>query len=77
MNENSLANELFKELQLSCKRWFIAFVIMIVVEVATIAGFLWYISLPVDETSYYEQEAEQNETDNSKITQSINGTTHE
>lgn len=52
MNENTtLATELLHELKQNCKRWFIAFVIMIFVEVATIAGFLWYISLSVEETT--------------------------
>lgn len=47
----TLATEIFKELKLSAKRWFIAFLVMIAVEVATIAGFLWYISLPIEETT--------------------------
>lgn len=47
----TLATEIFKELKLSTKRWFIAFLVMIAVEVATIAGFLWYISLPIEETT--------------------------
>lgn len=46
-----LATELLSELKSSAKRWFIAFCIMVVLEVATIAGFMWYISLPVDEST--------------------------
>lgn len=46
----TLATEIFKELKASAKRWFIAFCIMCGIELATVAGFLWYISLPVDET---------------------------
>ena len=50
MNENStLATELLHELKQHSKRWFIAFIIMVIVEAFTIAGFLWYISLPVEE----------------------------
>lgn len=45
----TLATEIFKELKASARRWFIAFLIMLGVEVGTIAGFLWYISLPVEE----------------------------
>lgn len=71
MDNDSLATELLAELKLSCKRWFIAFIIMVVVEVATIAGFLWYITLPIDETIYYEQEATQDATDKGTITQTI------
>lgn len=49
MEEKSLATELLHELKATSKRWFIAFCIMVVLEVATIVGFLWYISLPVEE----------------------------
>ena len=45
----TLATEIFKELKASARRWFIAFSIMVVVEICTVAGFLWYISLPADE----------------------------
>ena len=46
----TLATEILAELKASARRWFIAFIIMLCVEIATVAGFLWYISLPVDET---------------------------
>lgn len=49
MEHTTLASELLHEVKLSAKRWFIAFCIMCVFEVATVAGFMWYISLPVDE----------------------------
>ena len=55
---SSLATELLHELKLSAKRWFIAFCVMVFVEVATIAGFLWYISLPVEDYTI-EQTADQ------------------
>lgn len=72
MDENmNFATELLHEVKASAKRWFIAFIIMVVVEVLTIAGFLWYISLPVEEYTYYEQDAQQEETDNSEIKQII------
>lgn len=48
-NEVTLASELLHELKATSKRWFIAFCIMVVLEFATIAGFMWYMSLPVDE----------------------------
>lgn len=47
----TLATEILHELKVSAKRWFIAFIIMVFVEIATIAGFLWYISLPVEDVS--------------------------
>ena len=46
-----LATELLHELKSSSRRWFIAFCIMCFLEIATIIGFMWYISLPVDEIS--------------------------
>lgn len=52
----TLATEILQELRASAKRWFIAFIIMLCVEIATVAGFLWYLSLPVDETVTVENE---------------------
>ncbi len=46
----TLASEILAELKASAKRWFIAFCIMVFVELATIVGFIWYISLPVETT---------------------------
>ena len=71
---DNLIQEMFNELRISAKRWFIAFIVMIIVEVFTIAGFLWYISLPIDETTYYEQEASQDSSEANTITQTIEGT---
>ena len=48
--EVTLASELLHELKATSKRWFIAFCIMVVLEFATIAGFMWYMSLPVEES---------------------------
>ena len=45
----TLATEIFIELKASARRWFIAFLLMVAVEVATVAGFIWYISLPTEE----------------------------
>lgn len=70
MDNETLAVELLREVKNNAKRWFIAFCIMVVVEVSTIAGFLWYISLPIEEvTTTYEQTAE--DIDDSEVTQSI------
>lgn len=52
----TLASEILAELKASARRWFIAFLVMLGIEVATVAGFLWYISLPVDETVQVENE---------------------
>lgn len=71
MEENSLATELLHEIKMSCKRWFIAFIIMVAVEVVTIAAFLWYVSLP---TESYTIEQAIDDTDTSLINQTIGGT---
>lgn len=54
--EPTLATEILQELKASARRWFIAFLVMLGIEVATIGGFLWYISLPVDETVSVEND---------------------
>lgn len=46
----TLATELLHELKQTSKRWFMAFCIMVVLEVITITGFMLYISLPTDES---------------------------
>ena len=52
----TLATEIFQELKASARRWFIAFLVMCVIEAVTVAGFLWYISLPVDEITVENDE---------------------
>lgn len=37
------------ELKASNRRWFIAFIVVLVLWFATIGIFIWYVSLPVDE----------------------------
>ena len=49
MNDETLASELLRQVKMNAQRWFIAFIVMVCIEVATIAGFLWYISLPIEE----------------------------
>lgn len=63
----SFATELLREVKSSARRWFIAFCVMVMLEVATIVGFLWYISLPVEETTTdVEQDADDVDGDNFK-----------
>ena len=52
----TLATEILKEIKASARRWFIAFLVMCGIEICTISGFLWYISLPVEETVTVENE---------------------
>lgn len=51
----TLATELLAELKRSARRWFIAFLIMLGLELATIASFIWYISLPVEDTTVTQE----------------------
>lgn len=43
-----LIREILIEISRNLKRWFLVFCIMVVLETATIIGFLWYISLPAE-----------------------------
>ena len=52
--DKSLALEMLAELKEQSKRWFRSFIIMVCVEVATIAGFIWYL-YQYDFTSTIEQ----------------------
>lgn len=55
----SFATELLREVKTSARRWFVAFCVMVMLEVATIIGFIWYISLPTDESDVTSQEISQ------------------
>lgn len=48
MGEN-LATELLRELKAQSKRWFIAFLVVLILWFATIGVFIWYVSLPTEE----------------------------
>lgn len=47
----TLATELLHELKKSAKRWFIIAIIELMLLLALGGGFLWYISLPIDDVS--------------------------
>ena len=47
--EQTLASEMLSELKASNRRWFIAFIVVLVLWFATIGVFIWYISLPIEE----------------------------
>lgn len=57
MDDVTLATEMLRELKASNRRWFIAFLVVLTLWFATIGGFLWYVSLPVEETTV-EQSAD-------------------
>ena len=45
------ASELLKEIKSQSKRWFICFMVALVLWFTTIGIFIWYISLPVEDVS--------------------------
>ena len=49
METQTLATELLHELKASAKRWFIIAVIELFIILAMAGGFVWYLSLPIDE----------------------------
>ena len=44
-----LATELIKEIQISAKRWFIIAIVELLIILSMAGGFVWYLSLPIDE----------------------------
>ena len=44
-----LATELLKEIQISAKRWFIIAIVELIIILSMAGGFVWYLSLPIDE----------------------------
>ena len=68
----NLATELLREIKASARRWFIAFLVMCGLEICTVAGFLYYISLPVEEYYTIEQDSD-NYSTNSVIGGDYNG----
>lgn len=55
MENEKFATELLHEVKASAKRWFIAFLVVLGLWFATIGVFIWYISLPVEETETYTE----------------------
>ena len=72
MEENkTLATELLHEVKASAKRWFIIAIVELIAILLIVAGFLWYITLPVEE---YTETIEQEATDRSfNIVNGFNG----
>jgi len=58
--EENFATELLREIKLQSRRWFIAFLVVLILWFSTIGVFIWYISLPVEEYTI-DQDAEYGE----------------
>lgn len=71
MNENqTLATEMLKELKANSKRWFISFIVVLILWFSTIGIFIWYINQPIEDITTYTQDAD-TQGDNSSIDQNI------
>ena len=44
-----LATELMHELKLNAKRWFIIAIVELLIILSMAGGFVWYLSLPIDD----------------------------
>ena len=75
MEERNLATEMLHELKLNARRWFISFIIVLMLWFATIGVFIWYINQPIEEvetTTTDEQAMEDiDNSNNSNYTQTI------
>lgn len=47
--EEQFATELLREIKTHSRRWFIAFLTVLMLWFTTIGLFIWYISLPIEE----------------------------
>ena len=54
MENQTLATEMLKELKANSKRWFISFLVVLVLWFATIGVFIWYLNQPIEETETIE-----------------------
>jgi len=71
MEERSLALEMLQELKAQSKRWFISFIIVLILWFATIGVFIWYINQPIEEVETTRTQDADTEGDNSPINQHI------
>ena len=69
MKEDTLATEMLKELKAQSKRWFISFIIVVLLWFTTIGVFVWYINQPIEEIETTTTQDADTEGDNSSINQ--------
>lgn len=60
MGEGKLATELLGEVKKSARIWFVAFFVMVVLEVVTILGFVWYLQVPSEDITLSNDEGNVN-----------------
>ena len=71
MDKETLAMEILQELKAQSKRWFISFIIVLILWFATIGVFIWYINQPIEEIETTKTQDADTEGDNSPINQNI------
>ena len=71
MEERNLATEMLHELKAQSKRWFISFIIVLMLWFATIGIFIWYINQPIEEIETTTTQEADTEGNNSPINQHI------
>lgn len=53
--QHGLAYEMLKEVKASARRWFIIALVELCIIIGIVGVFIWYISLPTEEVTSYEQ----------------------
>lgn len=71
MDKETFAMEILQELKAQSKRWFISFIIVLILWFATIGVFIWYINQPIEELETTTTQDADTEGDNSPINQNI------
>lgn len=71
VKEQTLATEMLREIKAQSKRWFISFIIVLMLWFATIGVFIWYINQPIEEVETTTTQDADTEGDNSPINQHI------
>ena len=71
MEKETLAMEILQELKAQSKRWFVSFIIVLILWFATIGVFIWYINQPIEEIETTTTQDADTEGDNSPITQKM------
>lgn len=69
--EETLATEMLKELKAQSKRWFISFIVVLILWFSTIGVFVWYINQPINETEEITAQDADTQGANSPINQKI------
>lgn len=62
MDEMNIASEILHDYKLNNKRMFVIVLVLILLELCTIGGFLWYITLPTEE--YAIEQSSDNDSNN-------------